>query len=1110
MKKYLLFFALSFLLTSANVFSQATYYWVGGVGPTPWGTAANWNTTLGGGGSVRTTPNAGDILIFDGSNIGTGGSGAVTVNTLVTETVAQLKFINNANVTMGHNSTRTITIAGGTGDDYVIEAGSSVTHGYTGNISAITLILSTGTKASVAGTLTLQLGSHKITPANEAECISFEGTSIFNHNVSSGAAFGNATAVSTNNNVIFKNGSTFNFGGGSNPFVSSAPASVTQFQSGSTYVHNSNNAPSTSGRYYANFILNGTLSSATSWGRIENFTLKTGKTLTITSTGRFSILGNFTIETGATFTTTGATGFPDLLLCGSGATQTVDFGSSTPTFRSVTIGTDAIVNFNSNCTIDPASVVSGNTSNIYGTLNLGTSVITGATTAIFNNRNASTVNTTLTAPLNANSNTVVTGSSSGVSNGMLINISAFPPNTYIIGTSSGTFTLSNYSTSSLPSGTDFTISNNYATVTTSNTGGLNTALPTFSAYALNGKYTFNAATTTPFPSSATSVTPNTLNIAANVTLNKQTDIDSLVNITVGELTTAGLLTLKSTATGTARIAAVAGTLTGDITTETYIPGGRRAYRFLGHPFSTALSMSSLTDDIFVTGDGTTAGTGGATPGTDLDATTSNAASSYWFDQTTNGWKAFMTAADASWTQYAGTRVLVRGDRTQADALTGVAYTPLAVTLDLTGAVNSGNQNIAVSNAGNFHLVSNPYPSPVNIGTVVDATTNIGTMYWVWDANAVSKGAYVPLTVGSGAYNLAMNGAFFVQPTVGTTLAFTEANKTASATANLYRTATASNQLEVQVNYNGGYADKLFVRNNATASTTKEATDGSKLSNPDVNIYAIASTNDQLTLDSRPIAANTVIPVGFTSTIQSNFEIALNSNTLNNGLDVIVKDKFLNVEHTLTASNPYIFAVTADAASQGVNRFELVFRNSNALPTNFVSVSAVQQGNAIAVNFTTANEQNMSSYEVEESANGNSFTKGTSIKANNTATANYNWLDATINNGNNYYRIKAIEKNGVVKYSQVVNVRTGTKGAEFAVYPNPVKGGTVNVQLMNVEQGLYSIKIVNKLGQEIAAKTIAHNGGSATQSINIGNVASGTYNMVISNGTTSVTKTVIVE
>jgi hypothetical protein len=79
----------------------------------------------------------------------------------------------------------------------------------------------------------------------------------------------------------------------------------------------------------------------------------------------------------------------------------------------------------------------------------------------------------------------------------------------------------------------------------------------------------------------------------------------------------------------------------------------------------------------------------------------------------------MTAADASWTQYAGTRVLVRGDRTQADALTGVAYTPNAVTLDMTGAVNTGNQNINVPTAGNYHLVSNPYPSPTDIGTVIN-------------------------------------------------------------------------------------------------------------------------------------------------------------------------------------------------------------------------------------------------------------------------------------------------------------------------------------------------------------------------------------------------------
>jgi hypothetical protein len=85
-------------------------------------------------------------------------------------------------------------------------------------------------------------------------------------------------------------------------------------------------------------------------------------------------------------------------------------------------------------------------------------------------------------------------------------------------------------------------------------------------------------------------------------------------------TTGSNLTLKSDASGTARVGNSAGTLTGNVTTETFIPGGRRAYRFLGNPFTTAQAMSSLIDDIYVTGDGTVAGTGGATPGAGLDAT----------------------------------------------------------------------------------------------------------------------------------------------------------------------------------------------------------------------------------------------------------------------------------------------------------------------------------------------------------------------------------------------------------------------------------------------------------------------------------------------------------
>ncbi len=627
-----------------------------------------------------------------------------------------------------------------------------------------------------------------------------------------------------------------------------------------------------------------------------------------------------------------------------------------------------------------------------------------------------------------------------------------------------------------------------------------------------------AAGTLNFTAAARILKDLTLNAGATATLGTDLSISAgatagKVNVATGAtFNTGGNLTLKSNALGTARIANSAGTINNNVTTEVYILGGRRAFRFLSHPFTVAQSMSSLIDDIFVTGDGTEAGTGGATAGSGFDATTTNAASSYWFDNGTNGWKAFTTASDANWLQHRGARVLVRGDRTQTNTLTGSNTTPNEVTLDISGEINTGNQNINLPNANNFHLVGNPYPSPVNIGTVVDATSNIGTLYWVWNSNAATRGAYVPLTVGSGLYNIPMNGAFFVQPTASTTLAFTESNKQSTASASLFRIAGASNQLELQLNYNGGYADKFFIRNENTATANKVGTeDGSKLMNPDVNIYSIATGNEPLTLDARPIDENTVITLGLNSTLQSNFEIVLRSNTMNNGLPIMLKDKYLNIEHLLTQNSPYSFAITNEAASQGNNRFELVFKSVSVLPTNFIGVGAQLKGVGIEVTFNTANETNMLSYDIEESVDGINYAKASNIIAKNDALNTYSWLDATISNGTNYYRIKANEQNGMVKYSQVVKVNVGSQSSNFTIYPNPVTNGVVGLQMNNVEKGTYSVKIFNSIGQELFSTNLKHDGGSATQTIQLGrSLAAGRYTMNISNGTTFITKTVVVE
>jgi hypothetical protein len=607
------------------------------------------------------------------------------------------------------------------------------------------------------------------------------------------------------------------------------------------------------------------------------------------------------------------------------------------------------------------------------------------------------------------------------------------------------------------------------------------------------------------------------NSGISITGTSTLDVKGVISFTLNNasLITGGLIKLKSFSTVTGRISDITNagvnsgnSVSGNVTVERYIPAGRRTSRFLGHPFGSALTMASLIDNIYITGDGTTAGTGGASPGTGFDATGSNAASSFWFDNASQTWKAFTTTSDASWTKWSGIRVLVRGDRTQGTSITGGNPTPNAVTLDMSGAINTGLQTIPVPTG--YSVLGNPYPSPVDLGTRLDATANIGTTYWVWDANGgVTAGSYVTRTIGSGAYNLAMNGAFVVQPASATSIAFVETDKQTTATANLFRTNTLSGFLELQVLYNNYPADNMFVRFNNVSSDNKDALDGEKLSNPEVNFYALSLDNKKLSLDTRPFADNKIIPLGFTATAANSFKIKVADYGITE--DTYLKDKYLNTLTKLDASTEYSFDVTADPASQGQNRFELVMRINNALPTTFVSVTAAQKNAGIEVNWNTANEVNMNSYDVEESTDGINFTKGTTVAAKNATTNTYSWFDATVNNGDNFYRIKSVEKNGSTKYSNVVKVKLGAKGTEFSVYPNPVKGGVVSLQMSNVEKGTYSVRIFNNIGQEVASKTINHNGGSATQTIDLGkSIATGIYSMQITNGTTVITKTVIVE
>ena len=197
----------------------------------------------------------------------------------------------------------------------------------------------------------------------------------------------------------------------------------------------------------------------------------------------------------------------------------------------------------------------------------------------------------------------------------------------------------------------------------------------------------------------------------------------------------------------------------------------------------------------------------------------------------------------------------------------------------------------------------------------------------------------------------------------------------------------------------------------------------------------------------------------------------------------------------TVKTTISFTIDANNAASFQNRFTILFTPS-ALPVNNIVASASLNNKIATVSWNTVGEKNVSHYVVEKSTDAKSFTTIGQSTAKNTATASYNLTDNSVT-ATTYYRIKAISTSGAANYSNVAKVQLTVNSNQYAVYPNPLKGNTLNVSMDNVVSGKYTVSIYNALGQKVSEQAISHTGGSATHALTINNsLAAGAYSVSI--------------
>jgi hypothetical protein len=188
---------------------------------------------------------------------------------------------------------------------------------------------------------------------------------------------------------------------------------------------------------------------------------------------------------------------------------------------------------------------------------------------------------------------------------------------------------------------------------------------------------------------------------------------------------------------------------------------------------------------------------------------------------------------------------------------------------------------------------------------------------------------------------------------------------------------------------------------------------------------------------------------------------------------------VNLKGTTTVN----FTVNSDPASAAVNRFMLVFLGTRKEIT-FTKLEANQKNDDIIVNWGVSNEVNIKSYDVETSGNGRQFVKVATLDpiGNDYSNEQYLWTDPNVKPGVYYYRIRSTNITGESQYSNVVKVLVTKGRSDIKVYPNPVVGGRINIQMINQPEGNYTFKLINGLGQVILTKIVAYHEGENEVSI----------------------------
>jgi hypothetical protein len=241
----------------------------------------------------------------------------------------------------------------------------------------------------------------------------------------------------------------------------------------------------------------------------------------------------------------------------------------------------------------------------------------------------------------------------------------------------------------------------------------------------------------------------------------------------------------------------------------------------------------------------------------------------------------------------------------------------------------------------------------------------------------------------------------------------------------------------------------------------------------------------------------------------NYTATLNStNYTNSSLGVywtVTKYPTLGAGWILDGSCVAPYGVPSFVQRTGMNSFSkfAVAQSISALPIDMLSFTGKNLNHVNYLNWETATETNNDHFEVQRSADGNTFQLIGKVNGAGTSSQihYYSFNDQPAPAGLSYYRIKQVDLNGAFSYSNIVAL-TDVQNQVIVenLYPNPTSKD-MNFDFITTTKGLLTVDICDVLGRIVLSEVKSVSEGRNNLTARMSELSTGTYYMKIRfNGT----------